>query len=296
MIDLMNCVHHKLILRVWFTTMLLMYTCAQKGNAGVEGINGVKITESEKNPYSSEETVGFFMVDIFEAYRGCYIIEDYFEKEDFFYHDIFSPDQDEGYYMEWKVELVKMTGNTVLAEAVNHFHEILFENSVKEMKQLAQEGSGLFYMGEHVDFRHYSRNIHTIKCFYWGKVFTVVDVKNTHMPMIGGVSIISANFNVETGKKYELADLYEKDNYFEWILSEIEKRYPKQEYLVKNWKACFERNNFTFLMAEHGLVLVDNFSQNVELMEWECMENILNLIFMNTNIYCLTPPHKRNCN
>lgn len=178
--------------------------------------------------------------------------------------------------MEWKVELVKMTGNTVLAEAVNHFHEILFENSVKEMKQLAQEGSGLFYMGEHVDFRHYSRNIHTIKCFYWGKVFTVVDVKNTHMPMIGGVSIISANFNVETGKKYELADLYEKDNYFEWILSEIEKRYPKQEYLVKNWKACFERNNFTFLMAEHGLVLVDNFSQNVELMEWECMENILN--------------------
>ncbi len=102
--------------------------------------------------------------------------------------------------MEWKVELVKMTGNTVLAEAVNHFHEILFENSVKETKQLAQDGSGLFYMGEHVDFRHYSRNIHTIKCFYWGKVFTVVDVKNTHMPMIGGVSIVSANFNVETGK------------------------------------------------------------------------------------------------
>ena len=156
--DLINCVHHKLILCVWFTTMLLMYTCAQKGNAGVEGINGVKITESEKNPYSSEETVGFFMVDIFEAYRGCYIIEDCFEKESFFYYDIFSPYQDEGYHMEWKAELVKMTGNTVLAKAVNHFHEILFENSVKEMKQLAQDGSGLFYMGvygKHIEFDIY---------------------------------------------------------------------------------------------------------------------------------------------
>ncbi len=58
--DLMNCVHHKLILCVWFTTMLLMYTCAQKGNVGVEGINGVIITENEKIPILPKKQLVFY--------------------------------------------------------------------------------------------------------------------------------------------------------------------------------------------------------------------------------------------
>lgn len=241
----------------------------------VVNINDVKITESETNPYSRETTVGFYLNDIFEANRGSYTSKDLSQEDSFEYYEIFNPLQDDHYCMEWEINLLKLQGSDSIISEFNNYHESLFKKEKEEMVKLYEEGRTQFEEGMQPNFNYYSRNLRTESYYSWGSFFTVVDVANVHMSKKGGCSVITANFNRISGKKYEMGDLFMIQDYKNWLLMKIEARYQEEGYMVMDWNYCLNKDEISFLLTFKGFMLIDNFEQRTFLLEWDELEDVL---------------------
>lgn len=235
----------------------------------------IRITENDKNPYSPETTRGFYLYDIFEANRGSYTGGDWFSDAAFNYYKEFNPLQDKNYYIKWNINLAKMKDYSPLANEFNNYHKLLLEQRKAEMVKLCEEGIAQYKKGISNDFGYYSRNICTEAYYFWDDLFMVIDVNDVHMSQKGGVSVTTANFNISSGKKYELADLFHIKDYKKRLLMEIAAQHQDENYIVNKWKDCLEQEKVSFLLAFKGLILIDNFEQSTFLIEWDRIEDVL---------------------
>lgn len=236
------------------------------------------ITEKEINPYSPETIKGFYMHDIFEANRGAYIGFDRCADEGFEYHREFNPWQGENPYtnLTWDIQLVKMKESEALADVFNEYHEKLFEEKKADMERLQEKAKNEFRKPEDINRSHYSSNMRTMECFYWGDFFSVVDIGDTFYS--ASVNAVTANFNTSSGKQYRLSDLFAEENYKEYLMRIIWEENEEWGGWVEDWRELLEgeESETSFLITYKGLMLIDNrYRQEVLLIEWEKIEDIL---------------------
>ena len=236
------------------------------------------ITEKEINPYSPETIKGFCMYDIFEANRGAYIGFDRCADEGFEYHREFNPWQGENPYtnLTWDIQLAKMKESEALADVFNEYHEKLFEEKKADMERLQEKAKNEFRKPEDINRSHYSSNMRTMECFYWGDFFSVVDIGDTFYS--ASVNAVTANFNTSSGKRYRLSDLFAEENYKEYLMRIIWEENEEWGGWVEDWRELLEgeEGETSFLITYKGLMLIDNrYRQEVLLIEWEKIEDIL---------------------
>ena len=178
----------------------------------------------------------------------------------------------------WEIRLGEMKGDSKLAQAVNRYHEELYEGQKAQM-QVFQEEAVAMDAGEVRDnFWKTHVNLFTMAAFRWGNLFTVVD-----MDYVGYKSCgieMSASFNMTTGEKYEFDDLFQGENYREELLDIIRKEDGRNEYFHW-WIDDLEPGGFTYLISYHGLLIGDIIDAKYVLVKWEDMKDILSPEFVS---------------
>lgn len=258
------------------------------------------------NPYriETETWTGGHLYDIFEANQGSDAMEWHKSSG---YHYIkaeaggeketeekwFVDDSDRfSYYAEceleqpyegygagvWEIQLAEMKGTDALAEAVNRYHEELYESRKAQMQVFQEEAAAMDAEEVRDNFGKTHANLFTMAAFRWGNLFTVVD-----MDYVGykGCGIeMSASFNMTTGEKYEFEDLFQGENYREELLDIIRKEDDRNEYFHW-WIDDLEPGGFTYLISYHGLLIGDIIDAKYILVKWEDMRDILSPEFVS---------------
>lgn len=178
----------------------------------------------------------------------------------------------------WEIQLAEMKGTDTLAQAVNRYHEELYESRKAQM-QVFQEKAAAMTAEEVLDYFGKTHvNLFTMAAFRWGNLFTVVD-----MDYVGykdcGIEL-SASFNMITGEKYEFDDLFQGENYREELLEIIRKEDDTNEYFYW-WIDDLEPGGFTYLISYHGLLIGDIFDAKYVLVKWEDLRDILSPEFVS---------------
>lgn len=258
------------------------------------------------NPYriETETWTGGHLYDIFEANQGSDAMEWHKSSG---YHYIkaeaggeketeekwFVDDSDRfSYYAEceleqpyegyggavWEIQLAEMKGTDALAEAVNRYHEELYESRKAQMQVFQEEAAAMDAEEVRDNFGKTHSNLFTMAAFRWGNLFTVVD-----MDYVGykdcGIEM-SASFNMTTGEKYEFDDLFQGENYREELLDIIRKEDDRNEYFHW-WIGDLEPGGFTYLISYHGLLIGDIIDAKYVLVKWEDMRDILSPEFVS---------------
>ena len=258
------------------------------------------------NPYRryTETWTGGHLYDIFEANQGadamewnkssgyCYIeAEAGGEKETeekwfvdnsdrFSYYaecDLEQPYEGYGAGV-WEIQLAEMKGTDALAQAVNRYHEELYESRKAQMQVFQEEAAAMDAEEVRDNFGKTHANLFTMAAFRWGNLFTVVD-----MDYVGykGCGIeMSASFNMTTGEKYEFEDLFQGENYREELLKIINKEADRNEYFFW-WYDDLEPGGFTYLISYHGLLIGEAYESTYALVKWEDLRDILSPEFVS---------------
>lgn len=273
---------HKLKSVCVLIMLLLAAVCVlQSSSYAANGSNAyptdeyIQIEHDTENPYSTETNSGIYMYSIFEANRGAYLCDEF--QEEYTYYKKFNPYKDEHYFMDWEINLFKLNGSGKFAKAFNEYHKSLFLESKKEMLELEEEAKELFYQEGEERFSFYSRNIQTYAAFCQGNIFTVVDVTNRHQSK--GCGVVTANFNIDSAKKYELGDLFKVDNYEERLFQEIleiEDVKPN-DGRIRVWKDYlyeYPEDSQPFLISSQGLLLFSDRKAPM-IIEWKRLDDVL---------------------
>ncbi len=201
------------------------------------------------------------------------------DSDRFAYYEKYDPLHDEHCNAIWEILLAEMKGTDTLAQAVNQYHEELYESQKAQMQEHQEEVMAMsiedFRAG--INGSQYSDDICTMAAFQWGNIFTVVDMADT---MYTGCYIVPANFNSTTGERYEFEDLFCTENYRKELLKIIEKEADENEYFFW-WGDDLEPGEFSFIVSYHGLLIGDNVKPWYALIKWEDLKDILSPEFVS---------------
>lgn len=258
------------------------------------------------NPYrfDTETWTGGHLYDIFEANQGSDAVEWHKSSG---YHYIkaeaggeketeekwFVDDSDRfSYYAEceleqpyegygsgvWEIQLAEMKGTDALAEAVNRYHEELYESRKAQMQIFQEEAAAMDAEEVQDSFWKTHTNLFTMAAFRWGNLFTVVDMDDVGYKGCG--IEMSASFNATTGEKYEFENLFQGENYREELLEIIRKENERNEYF-NWWIDDLEPGGFTYLISYHGLLIGEAYESKYVLVKWEDLRDILSPEFVS---------------
>ena len=233
------------------------------------------------NPYAldTETITGGYLYVIFEANKGCNANGEWFidGSDRFTYYEVYDPLSDEYRSAYWEISLSEMKGTDKLAQAVNEYHAELFESQKIMMQEKQREVTAMSiddYL-KYMNGSHYSANIRTKASFEWGNIFTVVDMEDTYYSTC---TAVPANFNKVTGEKYELADLFNTEDYKEKLVEIIRHKFGDTYAL---WWVVEFKHSFSFAITYHGLLLCENGTSKTLLIEWGELEDILSQEFIS---------------
>lgn len=242
-------------------------------NGSVENI-GLDNENEYINPYDKyiETFSGGYLYDIYEANRGSNADGDWFigGSKRFTYYKSCNPFSDKDRSIKWNIELTEMKGESNLAVEFNNYHNSLFESRKKEMENGQKKVSGMNEDELDVSWERYGSQIYTKASFEWGNFFTVVDIVDPHYR---GCSTVIANFNSESGKLYELSDLFSMENYVEKLVEIIRAKFDGYD---QGWSIELENLEWiSFVIGYRGLLLIDNSSARSILIGWNDLKDIL---------------------
>ncbi len=202
------------------------------------------------------------------------------DSDRFYYYEEYEPLHDGYGAGVWEIRLGEMKGDGKLAQAVNRYHEELYESRKAEMKAFQEEVTALSAedLQEWDDFWKANANIFTMAAFRWGNLFTVVNMDYVGYKSCGIVP--AASFNITTGEKYEIGDLFYTENYREELLEIIEKEAVRNEYFDW-WDDDLQPGGFTYLISYHGLLIGETYGTRYVLVKWEDMRDILSPEFVS---------------
>ncbi len=212
---------------------------------------------------------------IFSEINGAWFVED---SDRFAYCETYRLPHDGRCSVTGKIQLAEMKGTDALAEAVNRYHEELYESQKAQMQVFQEEAAAMDAEEVRDNFGKTHANLFTMAAFRWGNLFTVVD-----MDYVGykGCGIeMSASFNMTTGEKYEFDDLFQGENYREELLDIIRKEDDRNEYFHW-WIDDLEPGGFTYLISYHGLLIGDITDAKYVLVKWEDLRDILSPEFVS---------------
>ncbi len=263
--------------------------CACKSGSDAEKVDLGSYTYGEEEHQCSdaakEEPDGEdYLVPIVEGNRGffsemngAWFVDD---SDRFYYYEEYEPLHDGYGAGVWEIRLGEMKGDGKLAQAVNRYHEELYESRKAEMKAFQEEVTALSAedLQEWDDFWKANANIFTMAAFRWGNLFTVVNMDYVGYKSCGIVP--AASFNITTGEKYEIGDLFCTENYREELLEIIEKEAVRNEYFDW-WDDDLQPGGFTYLISYHGLLIGETYGTRYVLVKWEDMRDILSPEFVS---------------
>ncbi len=230
------------------------------------------------NPYAeyTETFSGCYLYDIYEANRGSSADGDWFidGSERFTYYKTYNFDESRN--IKWCIELAEMKGADNLAEEFNNYHNDLFESRKEKMEKSQEKVMGMNVDELDISLEQYGDQIYTRASFWWGNIFTVVDIVDPHYR---GCYTVIANFNSVSGKQYELGDLFCVDNYTEELIDVIKEQLGGYE---NGWNIELESpEELSFVIGYQGLLLIDNTSARSILIGWNELKNILSQEILN---------------
>lgn len=225
------------------------------------------------NPYAlyKETFSGAYLYDIYEANKGSNADGDWFidDSERFTYYEVYDPLNNENLNIEWEIELSEMKETNQLARTVNEYHAELFEGQKKKMQEEQQKIMSMEVDDLDYYWAQYSSNIHTMASFEWGNIFTVVDMKDTHYR---GCSAVVANFNKVSGKKYDIDDLFDTEDYKDKLLEIIKQ---ESDGYDDGWERSLKSDTFSVMIGYCGLLLIDKYPARTFFIEWDKLKDIL---------------------
>lgn len=272
-----------------------------------ELISDVVRYSNRYNPYrkDTETWTGAQMYPVFEANKGAcamrwtwhptpeyQYIESWTDEEKKTEERWFVDDSDRFYYYEedepvqggyggglWEIQLGEMQGDSKLAQAVNRYHEELYESRKAQMQEFQEEVTAMDaedFAYDDTLFWKANANLFTMAAFRWGNLFSVVD-----MEYVGYKScrIVPASFHITTGERYEIGDLFCVEDYRAELLRIIEKEAGENEYFYW-WEDDLKPGSFTYLISYQGLFIGDVFGDRYVLIKWEDMRDILSPEFV----------------
>ena len=239
------------------------------------------ISEETENPYSTETDIGYYLYDMFEANRGGYTGGYWFnEKENMLtYEKTHNSEMNESAYLYWKINLTTIDEETQFAKNFNKYHKRLYKTCKREMVKVQDEAIHTCDMNSSSQLSYYSREIFTYTFFTWNHMFSVIDIENQHQ--VKGCQPVVANFNIVTGKKYELRDVFADKDYREKLLIKMkEKQIKEVGYTNVNWEMSLREENWdeedaVFLLGKRGFVLIGDYSMGNLFFEWDELRDIL---------------------
>ena len=182
----------------------------------------------------------------FSEINGAWFVED---SDRFAYCERYRLPHDGRCSVTGKIQLAEMKEANALAQAVNRYHEEMYENHKARMQGYGEAEMKTEVFATHTDETRYCDNIYTLASFRWGNVFTVLDIEET--PDAGCRAVI-ANFNSMTGEKYEAADLFNTADYVEELTDIIRQRYGDLD--ADEWSRILH-SRFSFALTYRGLLL-----------------------------------------
>lgn len=212
---------------------------------------------------------------LFSEINGAWFVED---GDRFAYCGTYRLPHDGRSSVTGKIQLAEMKGTDALAQAVNRYHEELYESRKAQMQVFQEEAAAMDAEEVRDNFGKTHANLFTMAAFRWGNLFTVVD-----MDYVGykGCGIeMSASFNMTTGEKYEFEDLFQGENYREELLKIINKEADRNEYFFW-WYDDLEPGGFTYLISYHGLLIGEAYESTYALVKWEDLRDILSPEFVS---------------
>ena len=248
-----------------------------KGNMSKADKKSLMIQDSlAGNPYATEVIGELYLFCMYEADEGGVVSNDLFADEsEYTYYQKYDliGNNNKPMDSEWKINLAKMKGNDVLAQSVNEYHRELYNREKEKMKKRQKEVIANSREISYMEPEGYTGNVRTAGAFEWGNILTVIDMSGN---TLNSCVEMPANFNKATGKRYEISDLFNTDDYREALVKIAADYYADGITWGQSWSKALEHGYpLTFAITCKGLLLGDGYKERTALIRWEDMRDIL---------------------